>query len=194
MSHEYLLWLTLFVYAWHIAEEMILGNIIYIQKVLKLKVWTANDLHVLSGLVLVCAFSSIMIGWKIPYLGLFLPAYYFVHGLLFHVLTTIRFRKISPGFFTTLFLGGYNLPFMTDAGFAFPGGGTVAMPHGAVVVTQLAVFLLKVFIVCSFQILIRWTLPRFRYDQLMAFGWKFLAPLALLNLLGTSLLVALRGA
>ena len=46
------------------------------------------------------------------------------------------------------------------------GGFTLAMSHGAVVVTQLLVFLIKVLIVCSFQILIRWTLPRFRFDQL----------------------------
>ena len=42
------------------------------------------------------------------------------------------------------------------------------MAHGAVVVTQLVVFLAKVLLVCSFQILIRWSLPRFRYDQVLA--------------------------
>ena len=96
---------------------------------------------------------------------------------------------IIGALFTTLFLGGYNLPFMNDAGFAFPGGAAVAMPHGAVVVTQLATFLLKVFVVCSFQILIRWTLPRFRYDQVLTFAWKFMFPLALANLVVTALVV-----
>ncbi|MBK6981960.1 MAG: NADH-quinone oxidoreductase subunit H [Betaproteobacteria bacterium] len=91
--------------------------------------------------------------------------------------------------FTTLFLGGYNLPFMSDAGFAFPGGAAVAMPHGAVVVTQLATFLAKVFVVCSFQILIRWTLPRFRYDQVLTFAWKFMLPLAIANLCVTAVAV-----
>ena len=81
---------------------------------------------------------------------------------------------IIGALFTTLFLGGYNLPFMNDAGFVFPGGGTVAMPHGAVVVTQMRTFLAKVFLLCSFQILIRWSLPRFRYDQVLTFAWKFL--------------------
>jgi len=90
---------------------------------------------------------------------------------------------IIGALFTTLFLGGYNLPYMSDAGFSFPGGVEVAMSHAAVVVTQIVVFLAKVFIVCSFQILIRWTLPRFRYDQLMAFGWKMLLPIATINLL-----------
>ncbi|HRE13153.1 MAG TPA: NADH-quinone oxidoreductase subunit H [Usitatibacteraceae bacterium] len=96
---------------------------------------------------------------------------------------------IISALFTTLFLGGYNLPFMNDAGFAFPGGGTVAMPHGAVVVTQMGTFLAKVFLMCSFQILIRWTLPRFRYDQVLAFAWKFLFPLALANLVVTAVVM-----
>ena len=69
------------------------------------------------------------------------------------------------------------------------GGAAVAMPHGAVVLTQLATFLLKVFLVCSFQILIRWTLPRFRYDQVLTFAWKFMFPLALANLVVTALAV-----
>jgi NADH-quinone oxidoreductase subunit H len=96
---------------------------------------------------------------------------------------------IIGALFTTLFLGGYNLPFMTDAGFVFPGGGTVALPHGLVVLIQLVVFLVKVLLVCSFQILVRWTLPRFRYDQLLKFAWKFMFPLALANLIVTTVAV-----
>ena len=92
---------------------------------------------------------------------------------------------IIGALFTTLFLGGYNLPYLTDAGFVFPGGRTLAMSHGAVVVTQLATFLAKIFIVCSFQILVRWSLPRFRYDQVLKFAWKFMFPLALANLVVT---------
>jgi NADH-quinone oxidoreductase subunit H len=96
---------------------------------------------------------------------------------------------IIGALFTTLFLGGYNLPYMTDAGFVFPGGHSVAMSHGAVVVTQLVVFLAKVFVVCSFQILVRWSLPRFRYDQVLRFAWKFMLPLALINLVVTVFVV-----
>ena len=48
---------------------------------------------------------------------------------------------IVGALFTTLFLGGYNLPYMNDGGFTLPGGATIAMSHGAVVVTQLVVFL-----------------------------------------------------
>ena len=95
---------------------------------------------------------------------------------------------IVGALFTTLFLGGYNLPYMSDSGFVFPGGTTIAMSHGAVVATQLVVFLVKVMLVCSFQILVRWSLPRFRYDQVLAFAWKFMLPLALANLAVTAVL------
>jgi NADH-quinone oxidoreductase subunit H len=53
-------------------------------------------------------------------------------------------------------------------------------------------FCLKVFCFLFLYIWIRGTLPRFRYDQLMAFGWKFLLPVGLLNVLATSLIVAWR--
>jgi NADH-quinone oxidoreductase subunit H len=96
---------------------------------------------------------------------------------------------IIGALFTTLFLGGYNLPYMTDGGFRFPGGYQIAMSHGAVVVTQLVVFLAKVFVMCSFQILIRWSLPRFRWDQVLRFAWKFMFPLALANLIVTVVFV-----
>jgi NADH-quinone oxidoreductase subunit H len=101
---------------------------------------------------------------------------------------------IIAALFTTLFLGGYNLPFMTDTGFLLPGGQVIAMSHGAVVVTQMVVFLVKVFLMCSFQILVRWSLPRFRYDQVLRFAWKFMFPLTLINLIVTVVAVwALRG-
>ena len=110
---------------------------------------------------------------------------------------------IIAALFTTLFLGGPNLPYMSDAGFAFPGGyevrmshaGNLVLPmsHGAVVVTQLVVFLAKVLAVASFQILIRWSLPRFRYDQVLKFAWKFMLPLALGNLIVTAVVVWVQG-
>ena len=101
---------------------------------------------------------------------------------------------IVSALFVTLFLGGYNLPYMNDAGFTLPGGAVIAMSHGAVVATQLLVFLGKVALMCSFLILVRWSLPRFRYDQLLRFAWKFMLPLTLANLAVTVVAVwALRG-
>src|SRR5208283_400818 len=96
---------------------------------------------------------------------------------------------IVAALFTTLFLGGYNLPFMTDEGFVLPGNHVAPLAHGVVVAIQLVTFLAKVLLMSSFQILIRWTLPRFRWDQLLTFAWKFMFPLAMVNLVVTVLVV-----
>jgi NADH-quinone oxidoreductase subunit H len=53
------------------------------------------------------------------------------------------------------------------------------LPHGVVTALQLGAFGLKVVLIAWFQLMIRWTLPRFRADQLMNLGWKVLLPLAL---------------
>ena len=53
-------------------------------------------------------------------------------------------------------------------------------------------FVAKVFVFLFLYVWVRGTLPRFRYDQLMAFGWKFLLPLAIANLVVTALIVALK--
>jgi NADH-quinone oxidoreductase subunit H len=87
----------------------------------------------------------------------------------------------------TLFFGGYSVPWLGAAGFTWPGGGTWELPHGVVVLLQVLAFATKVFLIGCFQILVRWTLPRFRYDQLMALGWKFLMPLAAANLVVTAI-------
>ena len=50
-------------------------------------------------------------------------------------------------------------------------------------------FLIKVFLILFFYVWMRWTLPRYRYDQLMEFGWKWLLPVAVLNLIATAALV-----
>jgi len=57
------------------------------------------------------------------------------------------------------------------------------------VIIQVVTFLVKVFLLCSFQILVRWTLPRFRWDQLLTFAWRFLLPLAIANLVVTAVAV-----
>ncbi len=78
---------------------------------------------------------------------------------------------------TTLFLGGWNVPFAED----LFGRGTFLF--GLVGVVG---FLLKVIFFLFVYIWIRGTLPRFRFDQLMNFGWKFLLPVALLNIFLTA--------
>ena len=95
--------------------------------------------------------------------------------------------------FATLFLGGYNLPFMTDAGFSLPGGTEIALSQAVRVPLQLVTFLGKVALLCVIQIQIRWTLPRFRYDQMLGLSWKMLLPLSLANLAVTVVWMWLAG-
>ncbi len=92
---------------------------------------------------------------------------------------------------TTLFFGGWQVPWLGADGFHWPWGGQWLLPHGLVVLFQLLAFNVKVIFFCWFQILIRWTYPRFRYDQLMDLGWKLLIPLSLVNILGTGIVMGI---
>src|SRR6266498_6080481 len=75
----------------------------------------------------------------------------------------------------TVYLGGWYLPFvyrLTEAkGY-----------HNLYVIVSLLVFVTKVLVVLYLYFWLRWTLPRFRYDQLMDIGWKWLIPSALINI------------
>ncbi len=70
----------------------------------------------------------------------------------------------------------------------FTGWGA-ELPHIMVVLVGMLTWGIKVFALCWLQLLIRWTLPRFRYDQLMSLGWKGLLPLSLLNIAVTAVVV-----
>jgi NADH-quinone oxidoreductase subunit H len=78
---------------------------------------------------------------------------------------------------TTLFLGGWNVPFL-DLIFA-PGSAIFA------IISAIG-FIVKVIFFLFLYIWLRGTLPRFRFDQLMNFGWKFLLPVAILNIVLTA--------
>ena len=67
----------------------------------------------------------------------------------------------------------------------------LALPALAITLLQVGAFMVKVLFFCWLQILIRWTMPRFRYDQLMRLGWKGMVPVALANLIVTALLILL---
>ena len=90
---------------------------------------------------------------------------------------------------TTLFFGGWQVPYLSPDGFHFPWGGVISVPHIGYVIWGLTAFTVKVSAFIWFFMLIRWTLPRFRYDQLMHLGWKVLFPLSLVNIAVTSVLV-----
>ncbi|HEU4533655.1 MAG TPA: NADH-quinone oxidoreductase subunit H, partial [Polyangiaceae bacterium] len=101
----------------------------------------------------------------------------------------------SSALLVTIFLGGWNLPFLHRDGITVALGDSVlfAQPLGHVAVTLLQVltFFVKLTLLTFWQIFIRWTLPRFRYDQIMAFGWKFLLPASLANLVLTGVAILL---
>jgi len=90
---------------------------------------------------------------------------------------------------TLLFFGGATSPF----GHLFPYVGPHALQVVEAAVLPIFWFVVKIFLFLFLYIWVRSTLPRFRYDQLMGFGWKFLLPLAMVNILATSLVLAFHG-
>jgi NADH-quinone oxidoreductase subunit H len=87
---------------------------------------------------------------------------------------------------TTLFFGGWQVPWLADSGFVLGNGATLDLSPILVAVLRIGAFLLKVFFFCWLQLLIRWTLPRFRFDHLLRLGWREMLPLALLNVVVTA--------
>jgi NADH-quinone oxidoreductase subunit H len=85
---------------------------------------------------------------------------------------------------TLLFLGGWTSPF----------GHLFVQTTSPITASLLSLFwfVVKVFFFLFLYIWVRGTLPRFRYDQLMGFGWKFLVPVAVANIVVTSFFLALR--
>ena len=80
---------------------------------------------------------------------------------------------ITISFLTSiLFLGGWNLPFIAEATSNYPG----------VWLVKLLVLSGKAFSFICLMIMLRWTIPRFRFDQLMELAWKVMIPLSLANL------------
>ncbi len=88
---------------------------------------------------------------------------------------------ISSAFLSTLYFGGYNFPFMDNV--------AASVPQWLFVAICVLVLLIKTIGFVLFFMAIRWTLPRFRYDQLMNLGWKKLIPLALFNMLITGAVI-----
>jgi len=83
------------------------------------------------------------------------------------------------------------LPFIDRQGIRIALGGTVywqiALPQVLVVLLSVGAFIAKTLLLCWLQLLIRWTVPRFRYDQLMKLGWRILLPISILNIFLTGL-------
>ncbi|MGC9150603.1 MAG: NADH-quinone oxidoreductase subunit NuoH [Microbacter sp.] len=84
---------------------------------------------------------------------------------------------VSSAVISTLYLGGYNFPFMDQLGLT---GNWLSL-------VEVVVFFIKISFFMFLFMWVRWTLPRFRYDQLMRFGWKILLPWAIVNMIVTGL-------
>ncbi len=112
---------------------------------------------------------------------------YFVEysGLRFGMFFLGEFLEIvtSSAIMITLFFGGWHWgPFVDNTLAAH-------LPNLAFVVVMFLLWFVKVFMFCAFQLLIRWSLPRFRSDQLMQLGWQRLLPLSIANVLATAIIV-----
>ncbi len=118
---------------------------------------------------------------------------YFVEysGMKFGMFAMADFLEtvVIAGMTTALFLGGWQVPYLHADGFHFPGGAALALPHLAVTLLQVGSFILKVIGMIFILMLIRWTLPRFRYDQAMRLGWLGLFPLSIANVVVTGLVL-----
>ncbi|KYP16149.1 NADH-quinone oxidoreductase subunit NuoH [Flavihumibacter sp. CACIAM 22H1] len=93
---------------------------------------------------------------------------------------------MSSVLMATLYFGGYDIPFVNDAALVESmGTNNVAILQGLSLFAKAAFFIF-------FFMWVRWTIPRFRYDQLMHLGWKVMIPLALINMLITAVVVLIR--
>ena len=105
----------------------------------------------------------------------------------------------SSALIAVIFLGGWDIPFVVRDGLHIAVGDSVLysqpMSHVFIVIIGVLAFVAKTVGLCVLQLAIRWTLPRFRYDQLMKLGWRKLLPASLVNILITGVIVlALDGA
>lgn len=89
---------------------------------------------------------------------------------------------VSSALMAALYFGGYNFPFMYDLG----------LSQNWITIIGVLVFFLKIFGFIFFFMWIRWTLPRFRYDQLMNLGWKILIPLTIANIIVTAVVIVVK--
>ncbi|HMN23678.1 MAG: NADH-quinone oxidoreductase subunit NuoH [Ignavibacteriaceae bacterium] len=86
---------------------------------------------------------------------------------------------IASTLIVTLYLGGWQIPYIEKLG----------LSSGLVLALQVAGFFVKVGALLFFFIWVRWSIPRFRYDQLMSLGWKVMFPLSLFNIIWVAILI-----
>ena len=124
--------------------------------------------------------ESEIIGYFVEYSGMKFGMFFFADYL-----ETIMIACLA----TTLFLGGWQVPYLNQTGFQFPWGATLMVMPLIISLLQIFSFILKVLFFCWLFMAIRWTLPRFRYDQLLKLGWQYMFPIALANVFVTAILI-----
>lgn len=124
--------------------------------------------------------ESEIIGYFVEYSGM-------KFGMFF--LTDFLETVLASALLTTLFFGGWQVPYLAPDGLHFPWGTAILMDRIWVVGLGIIAFTLKVCFFCWFLMAVRWTLPRFRYDQLMKLGWKMMLPVSLANIVLTGLVL-----
>jgi NADH-quinone oxidoreductase subunit H len=126
--------------------------------------------------------SEVVAGYHIEYSGMRFGLFYTAEFLEVPVIGTIV---------ATLFLGGWAIPFFStqDLIAAFSSFGGVGFATGLTMLLHVATFFAKVIFMIWLQMQIRWSLPRFRYDQVMDLCWKGMLPLSLANVFVTALVI-----
>jgi NADH-quinone oxidoreductase subunit H len=125
--------------------------------------------------------ESEIIGYFVEYSGMKFGMFY-----LTDFLETILVACLAA----TLFFGGWQVPYLMPDGFHFPWGATLPVSQWIYVLLGIASFSIKVLVFCWLFMQVRWTLPRFRYDQLMRLGWLGLFPISVANVLVTAAVLA----
>lgn len=92
---------------------------------------------------------------------------------------------VSSAFISALYFGGFHYPFMNEVNGALENSMGAVTGHNLATAIGFLVFFGKILFFIFFFMWVRWTLPRFRYDQLMNLGWKIFIPLSILNVVVT---------
>jgi NADH-quinone oxidoreductase subunit H len=96
---------------------------------------------------------------------------------------------ISCALLTAIFFGGWSVPFLKTDGFHFPLLEPIQLTHLTVTVISILAFVVKTVILLWLTLMIRWSLPRFRYDQVMKMCWLYMLPLSLMNIFVTGMVI-----
>jgi NADH-quinone oxidoreductase subunit H len=95
---------------------------------------------------------------------------------------------VSCALLTALFFGGWDVPFLERDGIHL-FNLYVPLVHGVITVVYILTFIIKTVLLLWLTLMIRWSLPRFRYDQVMKMCWRYMLPLSLINIFVTGLVV-----